>query len=125
MFAYALKNAVEHEGKCQTGSVVSSLFHEGLEREQVKEIMPRINECVKKVNSMLLNAQTRELEKLNNLISKRDARAEGELPKIPNVVEGKIVTRLPPEPSKYNHIGHAISFLFNYVYAKNFMGNVY
>lgn len=122
MLAYALKNAVEHEGKGQAGNVLSSLFHEGLEKDKVKEIMPKINECVKKVNSMNLEKQKQELEKLINFVSKRDAREEGELPKIPNVIEGKIVTRLPPEPSKYNHIGHAISFLFNYVYAKKFHG---
>ena len=40
ILAYALKNAIGHEGKCQAGSVLSPLFHEGLEKSQVKDIMP-------------------------------------------------------------------------------------
>ena len=44
--AYALKNAVEHEGKCVAGSVLSPLFAEGLEKTGIKEIMPQINKIV-------------------------------------------------------------------------------
>ena len=37
--AYALKNALAHEGKAQPGAVISSLFHEGLEKDEVKKIL--------------------------------------------------------------------------------------
>ena len=34
---YALKNAISHDGKAVVGSVISSLFHEGLEKNEVKK----------------------------------------------------------------------------------------
>ena len=33
--AYALKNAIEHDGKAVEGAVLSALFHEGLKKEEV------------------------------------------------------------------------------------------
>ena len=57
ILAYALKNAVEHEGKCVAGSVLSPLFAEGLKKEEVREIMPKINEIVSKVNKMKLEEE--------------------------------------------------------------------
>ena len=40
--AYALKNATAHEGKAQESSVISSLFHEGLKREEVKLVIAEV-----------------------------------------------------------------------------------
>ena len=34
--AYALKNAISHEGKVSQGSVISALFNEGLKKQEVK-----------------------------------------------------------------------------------------
>lgn len=45
-----------------------------------------------------------------------------ELPPLPEAVEGKVVTRLAPEPNGYMHLGHAMSFFFNYLYAERYKG---
>ena len=42
IWAYGLKNAVEHEGKAVQGSILAGLFNEGLEKAKVKEIMTKI-----------------------------------------------------------------------------------
>lgn len=125
ILAYALKNAVEHEGKCVAGSVLSPLFVEGLKKEDIREIMPKINEIVKKVNAMTLDEQKTELEDLEKQISHRDVRAEGELPELDNAVKGKVIMRFRPAPSGPLHIGHIISNMIGSLFVKKYGGKFY
>lgn len=124
ILAYALKNAVEHEGKAQTGSVLSPLFVEGLKKEQVRDIMPKINEIVKKVNSMTLDEQKAQLEHEEKQLSHRDVRAEGELPELPNPKPGKMVMRVAPYPSGPAHIGNTRQLILNDEYVKKYGGKL-
>jgi len=54
--AYALKNAVEHDGKAVAGSVISGLFNHGLEKDKINEIMPEVNQVLKEINSFFSRA---------------------------------------------------------------------
>lgn len=120
--AYALKNALEHNGKAISASVLNSLFIEGLKKEEIKDTLPKINEIVSQINSFSEAEQKEKYDIIKKELKKREVRQEGELPELPNAIMGKVVTRLAPEPSKYNHIGHALSFLINYLYSKKYNG---
>jgi glutamyl-tRNA synthetase len=121
ILAYALKNAVEHEGKAKENSVLNSLFHEGLKKNKIKEIIPLIKETVKKVNSLNLKEQEEKLKNLEKEISHRTER-QG-LPEIP--VKGKIRTRMSASPSGPLHLGHIFAILPNFLYTLKYGGDFY
>jgi len=122
--AYGLKNAIDYEGKAQAGSVLSSLFHEGLEKSEVKEVMPKINEILKQINSKSLEKQKEDLEELESFISHRKVRAEDELPELPNTEKG-VVMRFCPSPSGPLHVGHIVSNMIQSLYTKKYKGTFY
>lgn len=124
MLAYALKNAVEHEGKCQSGAVLAPLFHEGLDKSEVKNVMPKINEIVKKVNSMNLDQQKEELENVEEFISHRKERIG--LPELEDVSAIGINTRFSPSSSASAfHIGHILTGMPSSLYVKKYGGKLY
>jgi len=40
--AYTLKNAIHYGGSANSGAVISALFNEGLEKKDMKEVIPKI-----------------------------------------------------------------------------------
>jgi glutamyl-tRNA synthetase len=120
--AYALKNAVAHEGKSQEGAVISSLFHEGLKKEDVKTVVSDIKKIVFEINKLSLEEQNKEFEKLEKEVSERPER-EG-LPELPNV-NGKVTMRFAPSASGMTHIGHAITGMPSSLYVKRYGGIFY
>ncbi|MBI2141883.1 glutamate--tRNA ligase [Candidatus Woesearchaeota archaeon] len=91
-------------------------------KEKIKELAAEIAKTVAEVNKLGVEEQKRRLEGIApELLEKRKA-AKKELPELEGAVKGKVVTRLAPEPSKHLHIGHALSFIINYLYAKKYEG---
>ena len=122
--AYALKNAIEHDGKAIAGSVINSLFVEGLKRDKIKDYSVKVSMIVNDVNKFGLETQRQELKKIEKLISHRDVKKEGELPELPNAKKG-VVMRFSPSPSGALHIGHAITACLNYAFVRKYKGKFY
>jgi glutamyl-tRNA synthetase len=121
--AYALKNAIAYKGKANPSAVLSSLFNEGLEKSQVKEIMPKINDTIKEISKLNPEEQKKEFDKLESIISHRTVR-EG-LPELPNAEKG-VVMRFRPAPSGPLHIGNMIGAgLPTSLYVKKYSGKFY
>jgi len=121
--AYALKNAIEHNGKARVESVISALFHEGLRKEEVNKIIDKVKEEVEKVNSLSLEEQEKEFNVVRKLISKRKERKG--LPPLPNARKGKVIMRFAPSASGPLHIGHAATACISFLYVKKYGGKFY
>jgi glutamyl-tRNA synthetase len=121
---YALNNALMFNGKANIGSVIGKVLQEKPElKSKIKELQPLVKETVDEVNALPLEDQKVKLDKLDvKPIPKKKQEKKGELPDLKNAIKGKFITRIPPEPSKYLHIGHALSFLINYLYSKKYEG---
>ncbi len=120
---FALENAIKFNGKGNQGAVIGKILslHPELKKD-MKTLSKQINEIVKEVNSMSLDEQKQAFDKTKKIKKPKRKEKQLGLPDLPKAVMGKVVTRLPPEPSKYNHIGHALSFLINYMYAVKYKG---
>lgn len=121
--AYALKNVIAYEGKANPGSVVSALFNEGLKKDQVKEVMPKIQKTIKEIEKLSLEEQKKQFEELHKVISERHGR-EG-LPELPNARKGKVIMRFAPSPSGGFHIGHAATACISFLFVREYGGKFY
>ena len=121
--AYALKNALAYKGKAQQGAVISSLFNEGLKKEEVKKFVKDISKIVNEVNKLSLEEQEEEFSSLKKGVRVRKIR-EG-LTELPGAKKGKVIMRFSPSASGPFHIGHAITGCLNYLYVKKYSGKFY
>lgn len=122
ILAYALENAIKHEGRAKVENVLSKLFQEGLTRDKIPEVIKEIKDAVNSANSLPLEEQKRQFLALENLVKKHKAR-EG-LPPLPEAEKGKVTMRFAPFPSGPLHLGNARAALLNDEYSKMYKGKL-
>lgn len=130
---FALENAIKFKGKANPKAVLGqTLGNIDGARDDMKTTATTVNQIVAKINALSLEQIQIQLtekkpdwqqEKKQEKKQRQEQRLE--LPPLPHAKDGEVVLRIPPEPSKYAHVGHAASFLINYMYAKKYNGKVY
>ncbi len=125
--AGALLNATRHGGRAEVGAVVGRVLAEFPElRHSAGEVTKAVRSAVERVNQLGLSEQEIILKK-RYPDAEMPAEKEGRvgLPPLPNAVKGKTAFRIPPEPSGFMHIGHAMAFTINSIYSETYDGELW
>lgn len=121
----AIKNAYDHDGKAEVGSVISKILGTFPEvRKQASEISKQVSAVVNEVNSLgnekIISIVEKEFPEFMVRVTKKQ---EHRLPDLRNV--GKhVVMRMAPSPSGPLHLGHSRMSILNDEYVKRYGGDL-
>jgi len=125
-FKHAVINAAKHRGKADLKAVVSKVVGELPEiRGKIRDCMEIIKSAVEEVNRLTYEELERiARENWPELLEERHVEREKVLPPLRGAVEGKVVTRLAPNPDFPLHLGNARPALLSYWYAEMYRGKM-
>ena len=121
IYAYALENALLHE-KAISGAVLPKLFQHGLQKEEIKDVMPLINEAVNKINKLSLEDKNKKFKIYSKYLKEKPKKEKG-LKDLSNISK-KMVFRMAPFPSGPLHLGNMKTYLLNALYAEKYKGKI-
>jgi glutamyl-tRNA synthetase len=128
--AIALKNASEHSGSTNVNTVLSHILSLKPElKNELKSLIEEIRTVVESVNRLDLEEQKKYLNDIYSVDNKIDYRSRHDnfdshvLPKL-QLTDTEVITRFPPEPNGYPHIGHAKAVIIDEEYARMYNGKL-
>ena len=106
---YALKNAVEHDGECNTNAVMGQIFSEG-EFEDKGKVGRAAGKICAEINQMTLEEHKEEMKAYSY---EKESREHDPIPDL-DVDDGEeVVVRFAPNPNGPPHLGHARGMTIN------------
>ncbi len=123
----ALLNATRHGGKADVGAVVGRILAEFPDyRARSGLIAKAAQEAVKETNALSLADQEARLQgRFGGPEAPPAKEGRTSLRPLPNAVKGRACFRLPPEPSGFMTIGHAMAFNVNFLYKQMYDGQLW
>lgn len=122
---YAVKNAIDY-GQAMPGPIVSKLM--ALRQGSIEEASKVANEAAAWANAMSKDDLKSEYAKYAEgfAVEKKEKEEKTAKPKmeLPGAVKGSFVTRFPPEPNGYMHIGHAKAVILEQEFKRIYGGKL-
>ncbi len=130
----ALLNANEHDGKANPGAVIGRILSEYPDlRKESSRVKSIVADVTSSINELTISEQRASLQKefpgvlegsaaRKKELSKAESMKRPQLPELPDAASGSVITRFPPEPNGFMHIGHAKAAILGSEYAKKYAG---
>lgn len=107
---YALKNAVDHGGKCNPGAVIGKIFAEE-DFEDKGQVTQAAQKVCEEVNRLSKEKQEEELEDFE--FEEKENNEHDPIPDLDVDEDEEVVVRFAPNPNGPPHIGHARGMTIN------------